>query len=104
MFRRLHPLPFLLLLAGILAAAYPLALRYRAESRNRAVELVMDFNQVRVLASATGHPLDEALRSARAAGASGIAVTEQLLGDLASVGRARVGETLTRAAGGPRVS
>jgi Family of unknown function (DUF5693) len=104
LFRRLHPLPILLLLAGILAAVYPLARRYRAESRDRAVELVMDFNQVRFLSSATGHSLDEGLRSARASGAAGIAVTEQLLGDMASAGRVRVGETTTRAAGGPRVS
>lgn len=94
MFRRLHPLPLLLLALSLLAAIVPLARRYRAESRNRSVELVIDFNQLRVLASATGHPLSQALVDAKGAGISGAAVSEQLLQELVSAGRVRIRECI----------
>src|SRR5947199_3339510 len=99
MYRRLHPLPLLLVLLALVAIPIRLLERVRAENRNRAVELVLDYNQLRQLTAVTGHDLPRAMRDAKARGARGIAVTEQFLPELVSAGRARVGEWTSRGAG-----
>src|SRR2546429_6212981 len=99
MYTRLHPLPLLLVLLALIAMPIRLLERTRAESRNRAVELVLDYNQLRQLTAVTGQDLPRAMRDAKARGARGIAVTEQFLPELVSAGRARVGEWTARGAG-----
>src|SRR5437764_9725830 len=99
MYRRLHPLPLLLVLLALVAIPIRLLERTRAESRNRAVELVLDYNQLRQLTAVTGQDLPRAMLDARARGARGVAVTEQFLPELVSAGRARVIEWTSRGGG-----
>ena len=60
MFSRLHPLPLLLVLLALAVIPIRLLQRLRAESRNRAVELVLDYNQLRQLTAVTGQDLPRA--------------------------------------------
>lgn len=90
MFHRFHRLPILLLLIGVAAAVFSIAQRYRVESGSRRVALVVDYAQLRALAGATGVPLEDALRKLKGAGVTGIAVTEDTLGDLQSDGALQV--------------
>src|SRR5438067_5869855 len=99
MYRRLHPLPLLLVLLALVAIPIRLLERTRAESRNRAVELVLDYNQLRQLTAVTGQDLPHAMLDARERGVRGVAITEQFLPELVSAGRARVGEWTARGAG-----
>jgi len=86
MLQRFHRLPILLLLIGVFAAGFSLLQRYRVEARSRRVALVVDYSQLRSLASATGVPLEEALSKLKDAGITGVAVTEDTLGDLQTDG------------------
>ncbi len=86
MLRRFHPLVGVLFVIGALASFVALAARYRAEAANRRVALVLDYDQLRQLTTATGVPLDEALRQLKAAGITGVAVTEETIADLQDAG------------------
>src|SRR5436309_9351358 len=97
MLRRYHWLPLLLVLVGLTASAYALYRRYSVERENRAVGLVLDYNQFRVLTSAAGVPLDDAFRRFKAADVTGMAVTEETLADLQTAGVLTVREVRTRA-------
>ena len=63
--------------------------RYSLESRNKAVELTLDYAEVQSLSASSGTPIPELLKRFKAAGITGIAITENTLGDLASIGRVR---------------
>lgn len=86
MLRRYHPLCLALLLLGTAAALFALWTRHRAEGRSRAVELVLDYGQVRGIAAGTGTPVAELLERFRGAGITGVALTEETLGDLQAAG------------------
>lgn len=86
MLRHFHWLPTLLLAVGFLASLATLTARYQTEARSRAVALVLDYGQLRSLASATGVPIAVALRRVKSAGITGIAVTEKTLADLEADG------------------
>jgi uncharacterized protein DUF5693 len=90
MFRRFHWLPVLLLGCGFIASLVVLAQRHRVEARSRAVALVLDLGQLRTLASATGVRLADAYHRFKAAGVTGVAVTEETLADLQSEGALEV--------------
>jgi len=90
MTRRFHPLPLLLVLVGLAAAGLALVLRYRTEAASRSVALVLDHAQFRALAATTGTPLDEAYSAMAAAGVTGVALSEETLGDLQTSGRLTV--------------
>ncbi|MGV3720748.1 MAG: DUF5693 family protein, partial [Actinomycetota bacterium] len=90
MFHRFHRLPILLLLIGVIAALLSLAQRYQVEARSRRVALVVDYTQLRSLASATGVSLEDALHKLKGAGITGVAVTEDTLGDLQIEGALQV--------------
>jgi len=93
MLRRFHRFNLLLLLfitIGFLASLICLARRYASERSSRAVALVLDYSQLRSLASATGVPLHTALERFSAAGITGIALTEPTLGDLRDNGALEV--------------
>lgn len=77
----------LLLLPGIVSALILGAGRYRMEAQNRAVELTLDYAELQNLSVASGTPLPEILRRFRTSGVTGVAITEDLLGDLASTGQ-----------------
>lgn len=88
--RRFHQLPVLLVALGLLAALLSLGMRYRTEARSRAVALVLDYNQLRALAGATGVSADEALKRFRAAGITQVAVTDRNLEELRTSGELEV--------------
>lgn len=90
MLRRFHWLPLLFLFVGFVASLATLTQRYGVEARSRAVSLVLDHADLRGLASATGVPLPEAYRRFKAAGITGIALTEDTLAGLELDGLLRV--------------
>lgn len=90
MLRRFHPLPILLLLLGFAAAAVALTLRYRAEAASRVVSLVLDYSQLRGLSAASGTPVEQAFHDFKAAGITGMAVTEETLAELQDAGLLQV--------------
>ena len=82
MLARYHWLPLLLLTVGLVASATVLARRYQVEGQNRAVELCLDYADVRALAAATGRPLAVVLQGFREVGVTGLAISELTLEEL----------------------
>ena len=71
----------MLLIIGLAASAFICAQRYRVESRNRAVEIVLDYDEVRQMAAATGKSPVDIMKHLKEAGATSVAVTEMTFGD-----------------------
>jgi len=67
---------------GALAALKTARERWHAEAANRRVAIVMDWDETRALAEESGRPLPEVLRQFKSAGAQGIAIGEDTLGEL----------------------
>ena len=65
-----------LLIIGVAASCFVAMQRVRVESRNRAVDIVVDYDEIRNLAAATGKTPVEVLREFKKAGATSVAVTE----------------------------
>lgn len=63
---------------------YSLSLRYRAESLNRAVGIVAEFDTVRELAASGGIQVEDALELLKAKGLGGVVLAEETVGDLLS--------------------
>lgn len=76
-----------LLILGALAALWVGGKRWRAEKDNRRVEIVLDWDEVRSLASQTGAPVGDTLTAFYKAGARGIAMGEQSVGEMQSLRR-----------------
>jgi len=74
-------------LAASLAAA---AQRYRAEQRNRRVEVAVDYAEAERIAASQGVPTAYALARLRDAGATSVAITARTVADLAEQGLASV--------------
>lgn len=70
-----------LLVVGLAASSFVLGQRARVESRNRAVELVIDYSEVEQMAAATGRDTLGVLRAFKRAGATSVAVTEKTVRD-----------------------
>lgn len=77
------------LLSGLVSAAH----RWSAESRNRRVELVVDYSDAQALANTTSRQVDDVLTQLRHAGITTVAVTEDTPASLNANGIA----TYTRA-------
>ena len=61
--------------------------RYKAESANRAVHLILDMPDVRTMAGATGKSVDSILAELRESGATAVAVAEETFDDLVTGGK-----------------
>ncbi|MGI8922499.1 MAG: DUF5693 family protein [Fimbriimonadales bacterium] len=61
--------------------------RHRGEAANRAVHLVVDMPDVRLLAASSGKPHAEVLAELRADGVTGVAVAEDTIDDLIASGQ-----------------
>jgi hypothetical protein len=90
------------LLGGLVSAAH----RWKAEARNRRVELVIDYSDAQALANTTRRQVDDVLTALKASGITTVAVTEDSLATLTGNGivtYARDGNktTLTFAPGFP---
>jgi hypothetical protein len=67
---------------GFLASLVSAAQRWRVESRNRSVEITLDFQEIRTLAVAEGKTLGDVLREFKKAGVTSIALQEDTVGGL----------------------
>jgi hypothetical protein len=76
-----------ILLLGAVAALWVAGERWRAEAANRGVEIVLDWDEVRSLSSETGAPIGDTLRGFYQAGARGVAIGEQSVGEMQSLRR-----------------
>lgn len=73
-------------LAGLMALA-PVLTRFRAEERNKAVDILIELPEVRALAAGVGRSLEEVLAELKAAGATGVVVYEDTVDDWVRSGR-----------------
>lgn len=85
--RRTNRLLMLLLVPGLLSAIVTGAGRYRAERSSRATELTLDFSELQTLSVGAGKPIPAILQRFKSCGITGVSVSEQLLGDLVSIGQ-----------------
>ena len=81
-------LPVLLLIPGLISAFILGVQRYNVESANKSVELALDYGELQNLSASSGKPMPEVLSLFAAKGITGVAVSEDLLGDLANTGQA----------------
>jgi len=90
----------ILLWAGVAAtlalSLYSLSYRYRVESRNRAVELVVEMDAVEQLAAAQQLPLASALTKLKSVGVGGVVLAEQSIGELVDDGELQLYSTSTK--------
>ena len=86
--RRFDLVLIVLLLLGLPSALMLAFGRYELETANRHVELTLDYLEVQNLSVSSGTPVPELLTRFKGAGVSGVAISEDLLGDLASTGQA----------------
>jgi len=77
---------WLMVLIGVLAGLTGAARRYRVEMRNRAVEIAVDFQEVREIAAASGKAVPEVLARLRDAGADSVLLAEDTFATLAEQG------------------
>ena len=78
-----------ILIVGLLASLFVAAQRVKVESRNKAVELVVDYAEIAQIVAATGRSEMDVLRSLKQNGVTGVAVTEQTIRDLVESGAVR---------------
>ncbi len=78
-----------LLVLGLLGSGYVAVQRYRTESRNKAVELVVDWDEVQQMAAASGAAPVDVLKRLKSAGVTSIAVSQQTVKDLIDNGELR---------------
>jgi hypothetical protein len=67
---------------GLAASLVSAARRWKIETRNRSVEITLDFSQVQNVAAAEGKPLQDVLQRFHDAGVTSIAIQEDTVGSL----------------------
>ena len=73
---------FVLIALGLLGGLASVAGRWKAEARNRRVELAVDYSDAQALANTTRRQIDDVLRQLQTAGITTVAITEDTLGTL----------------------
>ncbi len=81
-----------LLVLGLLASGYVAVQRYRTESRNKAVELVVDWDEIQQMAAASGTTPVDVLRRFKAVGVTSVAVSQETVKDAIDRGDAKASE------------
>jgi len=76
----------LILIVSLVASALVGVQRLKVESRNRAVDVVIDYNEVAQVVAGSGMSPIDVLRRLKSAGVTGVAVTEQTMRDLIANG------------------
>lgn len=71
-----------LLIVSLAAASFVAGQRARVESRNKAVDLVLDYSEIEQLAAASGQSVPALLKKFKKAGATAVAITEQTMRDV----------------------
>ncbi len=77
----------LLVLPGLVTALVLAGHRYSLESRNKAVELTLDYGELLNLSVSSGSPMPALLERFKSVGVTSVAVSERLLAELASTGQ-----------------
>ncbi len=77
-----------LLIVGLAASGFVGVQRYRTESKNRAVEIVVDWDEIQQIASATGTSPVDVLRRFKTSGVTSVAIAEETLKDAINDGEA----------------
>lgn len=85
-------LVFALLLIGLCGALYVAAQRIRVESRDKAVEIVLDYDEIQQMAAATGTSPVDVMKRFKDAGATSVAITEETFGDAIKNGNVIIGD------------
>ena len=76
----------ILLIAGLAAACFVAGQRTRIESRNKAVEIVLDYDEIRGIAASTGQNTVDVMRKFKDAGATSVAISEETMRDAVTNG------------------
>jgi len=76
-----------LLIPGLLSGLVLGSRRHSLEAGNRSVEMVLDYAELQSLSAASGIRMPIILKRFEAAGVTGAAISEDLLGDLAATGQ-----------------
>ena len=80
--RRVRGVLWGMIFLGVAASLYSAGRRWQAETRNRAVEIVLDFAEVRTIAAAEGKSIGDTLRRFQKAGVVSVAVQEDTIAGL----------------------
>lgn len=70
------------LVCALAASCFVIGQRARVESANRGVEIVVDYGEAEQIAATTGRDVADVLKTFERAGAVGVAIAEQTVGDL----------------------
>ena len=81
---------WMMVVLGALVALKTAASRWQAESANRTVAIILDWDEVRLLSEVTNTPLTTVLNRFREQGAEGVAIGEDTLGELDGFQRIQV--------------
>ena len=76
----------ILIFPGLIGALTIGAQRYEQEKANRSVEFVLDYQELQNLSVSSGKPIPEVLERFKKAGVTGVAISEDVLGDMAKNG------------------
>ncbi len=93
MHRSIHRITLALIAIGALAGLYAAALRFRAENRNRGVEMAIDAGEAATLAAVAHTSLDDVLLRFRALGVESLAISEDTPETLEDAGLLEVNAT-----------
>jgi len=85
--RSLYLICLVVIALGLLAAAVALAGRIRAEASSKAVDIVIEYKEMVGLSGLEGVPLQTVLERMKGAGATAVALQEETIGDLGSIGQ-----------------
>ena len=85
-------LVFGLLLIGLCGALYVAAQRIRVESRNRAVEIVLDYDEIQQWLPRRASTPSDVMKRFKDAGATSVAITEETFGDAIKTGNVIIGD------------
>ncbi len=85
---RIYWIPIILLIPGLICALGLGAKRHSVESRNKAVELAVDYSEMQTLSVSSGKPIPLLLTQFKHSGITSVAISEELLGDLVTTGQA----------------
>ncbi len=73
---------YILLLVGFAASCFICVARFKVEARNKAVEIVLDYDEVATLAVSRGKEVGEVLAGFKNSGATAVAIGERTFGDM----------------------
>lgn len=85
---------WVVVLVGFVASLYSAARRWQTETRNRSIEITLDYNEVRAIAISERKPISEVLREFKKSGVTSISLQEETIGILEEARLLRVERAL----------